>query len=112
MRARFYSAVSSLMSGLMSGLIVLGLAGNPSVVLSQESGAAPADTSGAPPDTQDPPDASASAPAGTLVRPDAAKPSDQSDARAASKANVNPARRSRASAGSTRGSKNWGRRSF
>ena len=97
MRARFYSAVSS----LMSGLIVLGLAGNPSVVLSQESGAAPADTSGAPPDTQDPPDASASAPAGTLVRPDAAKPSDQSDARAASKANVNPARRSRASAAPT-----------
>jgi carboxypeptidase C (cathepsin A) len=94
MRACFYPVVSS----LMSGLIVLGLAGGPSVVLSQETGAAPADSSAAPADMQASPDAPASSSAGTLVRPDAAKPSAQANARAASDVNVNPARRDRTSA--------------
>jgi carboxypeptidase C (cathepsin A) len=87
MRTCFYSAVSSLMSGLMSGLIVLGLAGGPSAVMAQVPGAAPANTSAAPADTQAP--------------PDAAKPSAQANDRAASDANINPARRNRASAATT-----------
>jgi carboxypeptidase C (cathepsin A) len=87
MRTCFYSAVSSLMSGLMSGLIVLGLAGGPSAVMAQVPGAAPANTSAAPADTQAP--------------PDAAKPSAQANDRAASDANINPARRNRASAART-----------
>ena len=97
MRACFHPAVS----GLISSLIVLGLAGGPSVALSQETGAAPADTSAAPADIQESPDASASSPAGTLARPDASKPSAQANARAASDANVNPIRRNRANAART-----------
>jgi carboxypeptidase C (cathepsin A) len=85
----------------MSSLIVLGLAGGPSAALSQETGAVPADTSAAPADIQESPDTSASSPAGTPARPDAAKPSAQASARAASDANVNPARRNRASAART-----------
>jgi carboxypeptidase C (cathepsin A) len=87
MRTCFYSAVSSLMSGLVSGLIVLGLAGGPSAVMAQEPGAAPANASAAPADTQAP--------------PNAAKPSAQANDRAASDANINPARRNRASAATT-----------
>ena len=94
MRACFHPAVS----GLMSGLIVLGLAGGPSAALSQETGAAPADTSAAPADMQELPDASASSPAGTPARPDAAKPYAQASAPAASDANVNPARHNSVSA--------------
>ena len=90
MRACFHTAVS----GLMSSLIVLGLAGGPSAASSQETDAAPADT-------QESPDASASAPAGTPARPDAATPSAQPSARAASDANVNPVRRNRANAART-----------
>src|SRR5471032_1118105 len=97
MRACFHPAVS----GLMSSLIVLGLAGGPSAALSQETSAAPADTSAAPADIQEPPDASASSPAGTAARPDAAKSTAQVGARATSDANVNPARRNRASAART-----------
>ena len=85
----------------MSSLIVLGLAGGPSVALSQETDAAPTDTSAAPADIQGPPDASASSPTGTAARPDAAKPAAQAGARAASDANVNPARHNRASAART-----------
>ncbi|QIE26189.1 Serine carboxypeptidase (plasmid) [Caballeronia sp. SBC1] len=93
MRSCFYPMVS----GLLSGLIVLGLASGPSVVLSQETSAAPADTSVEPAETQ----GSQESPAGTPVQPDAAKPSAQANARAASDANANPARRNRASAART-----------
>ncbi len=85
----------------MSSLIVLGLAGGPSAALSQETGAAPSDTSAATADIQESPDASASSPAGTPARADTAKPSAQASARAASDANVNPARRNRASTART-----------
>ena len=78
MRACFYPVVSS----LMSSLLVLGLAGGPSGVMAQETGAAPADASAAPADMQEPPEP-ASSPAGTRVRPDAS---------------VNPARLNRANA--------------
>jgi carboxypeptidase C (cathepsin A) len=87
MRACFYSAASSLMSSLISGLIVLGLAGGSSAVMAQESGVAPANRSAAPADTQ--------------AHPDAAQPSAQATDRAASDANINPAHRNRASAART-----------
>ena len=87
MRACFHTAVS----GLMSSLIVLGLAGGSSAALSQETDAAPADI-------QEPPDTTASSPAGTPARADAGKLSAQASARAASDAIANPARRNSASA--------------
>jgi carboxypeptidase C (cathepsin A) len=96
MRACFYPMVSS----LMSSLIVLGLAGGPSPVLSQETDATPAETSAAP-DMQESPDAPASSPAGIRARPDATKPSTAATASAASDAIVNPARRNRVSAART-----------
>jgi len=97
MRACFHSAVRGPTIGLISGLIVLGLAGSPSAGLAEETGVAPPETSAAP-DTPELPDASASSPAGTLLRPGTANPSAQANARAASDANVNPARRNRADA--------------
>ena len=87
MRACFYSAASSLMSGLISSLIVLGLAGGSSAVMAQEPGVAPANRSAAPADTQ--------------AHPEPAQPSAQANDRAASDANINPAHRNRASAART-----------
>lgn len=83
MRACFYSAASSLMSGLKSSLIVLGLVGGSSAVMAQE----PANRSAAPADTQ--------------AHPEPAQPSAQANDRAASDANINPAHRNRASAART-----------
>jgi carboxypeptidase C (cathepsin A) len=87
MRACFYSAASSLMSGLKSSLIVLGLVGGSSAVMAQEPGAAPANRPAAPADTQ--------------AHPEPAQPSAQANDRAASDANINPAHRNRASAART-----------
>ena len=100
MRACFYPVVSSLMSSLMCSLIVLGLAGGPSTVLSQETDATPAETSAAP-DMQGSPDAPASSPAGIRARADATKPSATATDNAASDAIVNPARRNHASTART-----------
>jgi carboxypeptidase C (cathepsin A) len=97
MRACFYSAVRGLTVGLINSLIVLGLAGGSSTGLAEETGVAPPEATAAP-DMLESPDASASSPAGALVRPDPARPAAQANARAASDANVNPARRNRADA--------------
>src|ERR1700732_4413454 len=61
MRACFYSVVR--------GLIVLGLASGPLAVIAQENGATPPESSSAS-DTQESPDAPASSPVGTLLRPE------------------------------------------
>jgi carboxypeptidase C (cathepsin A) len=75
MRACFYSVVR--------GLIVLGLASGPLAVIAQENGATPPESSSAS-DTQESPDAPASSPVGTLLRPE----TDRSSG-AASEANAN-----------------------
>ena len=75
MRACFYSVVR--------GLIVLGLASGPLAVIAQENGATPPESSSAS-DTQESPDAPASSPGGTLLRPE----TDRSSG-AASEANAN-----------------------